>query len=173
MATPGWYPDPSGRKFYWDGKSWHDAVPAAGTKPASKPWGWIVVATVLVFGGFAALTTHAAKDTGYSAAAIQASVVDTCKDAVKKDLRDPDSAQFDDWKAWVVTASGSTPPIGMTYNPAAGDKYYSGAGMVNAKNGFGGYAGAEPYSCDAIVTKDGNIRARAHSIADLLNPSGG
>jgi predicted small lipoprotein YifL len=104
-----------------------------------------------------------------SPADIQASVVDTCQGSVKKQLKDPDSAKFDSWKAWQVTAAGSTPPAGMSFNPSAGDKYYSSVGMVNAKNGFGGYAGDEPYSCDAVVSADENIRARAHSVADLLN----
>jgi hypothetical protein len=110
---------------------------------------------------------------GSSPEEIQASVIDTCQDAVKKDLKDPDSARFrDDWKAWEITAPGSTPPPGMTFDPSAGDKYYNAGGQVNAKNGFGGYAGDEPYMCDAIATNAGNIHARARSMADLLNPSG-
>jgi hypothetical protein len=40
--------------------------------------------------------------------------------------------------------------------------------MVNAKNGFGGYAGDEPYACDAIVTTGGDVRARANSLAGVL-----
>ena len=46
--------------------------------------------------------------------------------------------------------------------------------MVNAKNGFGGYTGNQPYACDATVTTGGDVRARTNSIdlSGILNPTG-
>jgi len=85
--------------------------------------------------------------------------IDACQDSVTKMLKDPDSARFDGWTA--SPAAGS-PPAGLVYNPSAGDEYYTASGMVNAKNGFGGYNGDEPYSCDAVVTT-GTVRAQARS----------
>jgi hypothetical protein len=84
-------------------------------------------------------------------------VIDTCQDAAKRDLRDPDSARFDGWAA----SKSATPPAGAAYNPAAGDQYYVSGGTVNAKNGFGGFTGPESYACDAIVS-DSKVRARVH-----------
>lgn len=101
----------------------------------------------------------------FSDALITTTVIDTCHQAVQKALKDPDSARFgDDWKAWQVTAPGSTPPAGMEYSPFHNDQYWNAAGMVNAKNGFGGYVGDQPYSCDAVVSTGGNVRARAHTL---------
>lgn len=86
----------------------------------------------------------------YSEEEIEAAVVKTCQKAVKKDLKDPDSAKFgDDWKAWIVTHSDQPP---SDYHPENGDKLYSAGGSVNAKNGFGGYTGDEMWACDAVVT---------------------
>jgi hypothetical protein len=85
-------------------------------------------------------------------------VIDACKDAVRKMLKDPGSATFDGWTAW--PAAGS--PSGLVYNPSAGDEYYDASGMVNAKNGFGGYGGDELYSCDAVVTTS-TVRAKART----------
>jgi hypothetical protein len=91
---------------------------------------------------------------------------------VKKDLRDPDSAKFgDDWKAWLVTHHNEPPKV--TYHPENGDKLYSAAGSVNAKNGFGGYVGDQMYGCDASVTTNGEIHSRAYSLNDILNPTTG
>lgn len=88
----------------------------------------------------------------------QQDVIDTCQASVRKMLKDPASATFDGWTA--APASGT--PTGLVYDPTAGDLYYSASGMVNAKNGFGGYGGDEPYSCDAVVTAN-TVRAQAHS----------
>lgn len=107
----------------------------------------------------------------YSEHEIEASVIDTCQQAVKKDLRDPDSARFgDDWKAWIVTHHDK-PPTVSNYHPENGDTLYSAGGSVNAKNGFGGYAGDQPYGCDASVTTSGDVHAHAYSLNDILNPT--
>jgi len=69
MAQPGWYPDPSGApgKRYWNGTQWI-ARPVASGK-TSKAWVWILVATVLAFGGCATLMSMAPKHTGDGPAA--------------------------------------------------------------------------------------------------------
>jgi hypothetical protein len=101
---------------------------------------------------------------------IEASVIDTCQQSVKDDLKDPDSAKFrDDWKAWIVTHHDKPPKV-SNYHPENGDTLYSAGGSVNAKNGFGGYAGDQMYGCDAAVTKGGDIHAKAYSLNDILNP---
>jgi hypothetical protein len=189
---PGWYPDPSGgSQRYWDGNRWTATAPQPQTasKASSRTGIGTVLGVVVVGIALAAMCSHhsgssstssstassataaaspAPASPTYSEDEIVNSVIDTCQGSVKKQLRDPDSAKFDSWKAWQVTAPGSKPPAGMTYNPAAGDKYYSAGGMVNAKNGFGGYAGGEPYACDAIVTTGGDVNARANSLAGVL-----
>jgi len=88
----------------------------------------------------------------------QSDAIDICQDSVRKMLKDPGSATFDGWTA--SPASGS--PVGLVFNPSAGDEYYTATGMVNAKNGFGGYGGDEPWSCDAVVTT-GTVRAQART----------
>ena len=94
----------------------------------------------------------------------------TCEGSVKKSLKDPDSAQFSDWKAWTVASPSKT--LNLSYHPWNGDKAYSAGGMVNAKNGFGGYAGDEMWACDATVSKDGHIEGIANSMNDALKPTG-
>lgn len=171
----GWYPDPSGGgQRYWDGNRWTDLPPPPSPKTSPKKSrgssiGKFLFAVVAII-ALAALCSHynGSNSTSSTEKEIEDSVIETCQGSVKKQLRDPDSAKFDSWKAWQVTAAGSTPPAGMAYNPGAGDRYYSAGGMVNAKNGFGGYAGDEPYACDAIVTADGNVHARANSLAGVL-----
>lgn len=116
-------------------------------------------------------TTYSAPTTPtYSEHQIESYVIRTCQKAVKKVLKDPDSAKFgDDWKAWIVTHY-DTPPKVTNYHPENGDKLYSAAGGVNAKNGFGGYVGDEPYGCDASVTPGADVYAFAYPLTELLNP---
>ena len=99
---------------------------------------------------------------GYSEAEIQEGVISTCQDAILRNLRDPDSAQFSEWKAW--SAPNADPPPGLEFRPSAGDKYYAGAGLVNAANGFGGLSGKQPYACSAVVTTAGKVRAQASPV---------
>ncbi|MCV7255712.1 DUF2510 domain-containing protein [Mycobacterium hackensackense] len=186
---PGWYRDPSGvpQQRYWDGKAWAPAPPP----PARAKTSTLVAGTVVgVVGAFFVImmigllsgggdddkpsaapsssTRSAYSRPTFSVEETTSTVISTCQESAKKSLRDPDSAKFDDWKAW--PAPNSTPAPGFEFDPAAGDKYWSAAGTVNAKNGFGGYAGPEPYACEAVVTAGGHIDARAHSIADVLSP---
>ena len=37
-ASPGWYPDPSdgGKRRYWDGHAWDDAIPAPVKPPGQE-----------------------------------------------------------------------------------------------------------------------------------------
>lgn len=156
VATPGWYPNPSDATGmrYWDGFAWHDAIPARPGPPPppllKPPTNWKglgvvvgVVVAVLLVGGIAAAMIGPSED-------YRSSVIDTCQDAAKKILKDPDSARFDDWTATEVSTSGTQ-----------GDRHFSASGTVNAKNGFGGYTGGQPYTCDATVTNDGVIHASA------------
>lgn len=103
-------------------------------------------------------------DTSDNPEAIEPTVIDACQISIKNNLKDPDSAQFNSWKAWPVTQVNSTPPASLTYNPGAGDMYYSGSGNANAKNGFGGYVGFRPYVCDAVVSNHTHVVAIAHSV---------
>ncbi|CDO28477.1 hypothetical protein [Mycolicibacterium porcinum] len=131
-----------------------DASTARSTSPSNSTWD--------------SPTTSATPT--YSEEEIESAVIDTCQNAIKKNLKDPDSAKFDDeWKAWIVTNTSSPPKV--TYHPENGDKLYSAGGGVNAKNSFGGYVGSQPYGCDASVTTDGDVRAQAYSLEDLLNPT--
>jgi hypothetical protein len=94
---------------------------------------------VEIFGGSKPdMSAHAEQD-----------VINTCQDSVRGMLKDPDSARFDGWTAWRSGLSGDA-------------LRYSASGMVNAKNGFGGYSGNEPYSCDATVTS-GTVNATARA----------
>jgi hypothetical protein len=181
---PGWYPDPSGKagKLYWDGQEWHTAPPpvpvppSAQKKPGCLPGLALFVVLFAVLAGLLGTCGHSSNTsstttpTTYSEQENEQAVIEICHDAVKKDLRDPDSAKFgDDWKAWPVTHYDKPPSV--SYYPEQGDKLYSAGGSVNAKNGFGGYVGDQPYGCDAAVETNGKIRAHAYSLADILNPT--
>jgi hypothetical protein len=51
-ALPGWYPDPAGTpgKRYWDGSSWHSAIPAPAKPPGRVNWPLLITVGVgLVF----------------------------------------------------------------------------------------------------------------------------
>ena len=103
----------------------------------------------------------------YSEQEIESRVLELCKKAVKKDLKDPDSAKFgDDWKAWIVTNTDQPPKV-SNYHPENGDKLYAAAGSVNAKNGFGGYTGDQMWGCDAVVNTigSGNVRTNVYPLS--------
>jgi hypothetical protein len=128
---------------------------------------WIMLATC----GHSSNTSSTTTPTTYSEQEIEASVINTCQKSVKDNLRDPDSAKFNDgWKAWIVTQHDKPPRV-SNYHPENGDKLYGAVGGVNAKNGFGGYAGMQLYGCDASVTTSGDIHAQAYSLNDILNPT--
>lgn len=96
--------------------------------------------------------------------------ISACQGSIKKQLKDPDSAKFgDDWQAWPVTKPSADTKLPSGYNPAGGDKQYSGTGSVNAKNSFGGYVGNTPYICDGYVEPDGGGNAYARSLEDALS----
>ncbi|SIM01969.1 Uncharacterised protein [Mycobacteroides abscessus subsp. abscessus] len=91
--------------------------------------------------------------------------IDYCHQAVSKVLRDPDSAKFADGdEAFATTPSGPLPG-GLVYNAAAGDVHFDVSGMVNAKNGFGGYTGMKKYTCHAVVNKQIYVQAWADTSA--------
>jgi hypothetical protein len=181
---PGWYPDPSGKagKLYWDGQEWHTAPPPVPPSAQKKKPGCLLGLVVPLLVLFAAMwfllatcghssNTSSTTTPTYSEQEIESEVIRICQKDVKKDLKDPDSASFgDDWKAWLVTHPPSEPPK-VSYHPENGDKLYSAGGSVNAKNGFGGYVGFQPYGCDASVTTGGQVQSIAYSLQDILNPT--
>jgi hypothetical protein len=121
--------------------------------------------------GHSSNTSSTTTPTTYSEQDIEATVIDVCQKSVKSTLKDPDSAKFgDDWKAWIVTHYDKPPRV-TNYHPENGDKLYSAGGTVNAKNGFGGYVGFQPYACDASVHTNGGVHATAYSLEDILNPT--
>lgn len=69
-----------------------------------------------------------------------------CQDTITDHLKDPDSAKFSDWS--------------MHQNGLS----WTGGGLVNAKNSFGGYTGSSYYTCDATVSGTKiNVHARERS----------
>lgn len=183
MAAPGWYPDPSGARGqrYWDGEVWHDAVPVKPGPPAPKgSSGRVILAVVAgllfvvvvmsVAGGGDDERPKASGSSGtgtkpeLSAERYQREVIFACQDSVLKGLKDPDSAKFDRWAANEVKNAGAEPPAPLPFNRAAGDKYFSASGLVNARNGFGGYTGNQLYSCSATATRGGDVKAIAQPL---------
>lgn len=198
--TPGWYPDPGGTgvQRYFDGTNWGQFAPPLRPPPPPPKKGISPKAIVAVIGAIFVLiiigkacgsddknggstspssTSPSSGTWGgttsttptYSEREIESAVIDTCQKAIKRDLKDPDSAKFADWKAWIVAQHDKPPKV--TYHSENGDKLYSAAGSVNAKNGFGGYVGNQPYGCDASVTTSGNVHANAYPLEDILNPT--
>lgn len=159
----------------------YDALVSTPQPSKPEPSTFAKIATaVLLFGVPAAcihqhLSSHdsaSSSPTTFSEQDIESSVVDTCQNAVRKGLKDPDSARFDDgWKAWEVLNSSKPGPEAMPYNHAGGDRWFEAAGSVNGKNSYGAYAGAQPYYCDAVVRGD-NVSVTSHSGEDLLNQAG-
>ncbi|TDH48716.1 DUF2510 domain-containing protein [Mycobacterium eburneum] len=167
---PGWYPDPSGAgNRYWDGNTWGPMAPTPTAPPKKKRrWPLVLAVLIAIVITLAKLGNHSS-DSSPTPDEINATVIDVCQGSVKKQLKDPDSARFDGWKAWEVTHIDQPPKL--EYHPDAGDKVWSAGGQVNAKNGFGGYVGDEAYGCDAIVSTNGNVHAEAYSLdAALENP---
>lgn len=158
-SPAGWYPDPAGvGQRYFDGSRWtNHCAPLARTR-GKRAWkvGFAAVGAALIA---AAAVWSATCSPWITESNNQRDVLRTCEDTIKKKLKDPDSAQFNDWTA----SKGGVPPDWMAYNPSAGDEPYVAHGTVNAKNSFGGYVGAEPWACDALVTS-AVVRAEPHPI---------
>jgi DNA-binding XRE family transcriptional regulator len=118
---------------------------------------WIAIGIavpVLLFGGCAACMAMIAGSGHYDSNApvtlsfdqIKSRVVEACEADARSKLRDPDSARFSD-----------TGIFKETTGPQDGDRKFLLIGGVNARNGFGGYSGEEPYTCDATVTSRGQV----------------
>lgn len=95
---------------------------------------------------------------------ISRGVIQLCQKAVLQRLRDPESARFQNWSAQPLPEAG--PGFHAEYHPENGDRPWFARGLVNAKNGFGGYVGDEEYDCDASVSTDYSVRAAAWPSAD-------
>jgi hypothetical protein len=163
VSPAGWYPDPSGTggQRYFDGKRWTNQQRAKSRTKTAWTTFWVMSGTAVFALAFWAVAIRGGGSAGSSSfdqSHAASDAVDTCQAAVQKMLKDPGSATFDGWTASPATGS----PSGLLYNPSAGDEYYTASGMVNAKNGFGGYGGDEQYSCDAVVTGS-TVRAQAHA----------
>ena len=140
---------------YWDGWYWHDAMPARPGAPTTKvtpPPRRFTRREKIAAGSFLAVACAAvvaaaviAEPSPISLEDAKRSVIDLCQGSVRAQLRDPDGAKFSEWTA----------------QDLAGERY-SASGLVNAKNGFGGYVGDHRYECDATVSSKGDVKARAH-----------
>jgi Protein of unknown function (DUF2510) len=169
---PGWYPDPTGSGIrYWDGAGW--TVPttrehAPAKKLTVSRMGWVYIGVI------ACLLVIFAVVEGFSGSSVssgeaQRMAISTCQGSIRDQLRDPDSAQFSEWKAW--PSPKVNVPVGMEFHPESGDKLYYATGLANAKNGFGGYVGDQRFTCDAVVKKNGDTVAGARKSEP--SPSGG
>ncbi len=53
VTPPGWYPDPTGKKGvlrYWDGQAWTQQSVDAAAASSGRPWGWFILAMVVIAG---------------------------------------------------------------------------------------------------------------------------
>ncbi len=103
------------------------------------------------------------ESTAVSFATKERYAIATCQSAIKSGLREPDSAKFADDEVLEGVVSGSSRNAALIYAPDRGDTYFSVKGKVNAKNGFGGYTGMRPYTCEAVVGRDGTANSRART----------
>ena len=76
---------------------------------------------------------------------------------VEKELKDPDSAQYQDTHVYEMMLIGDKV------------KMYTVCGKINAKNGFGGYTGFHDFVATVGFDKDGNEVPFARNI--FLEPS--
>nr|WP_235659933.1 hypothetical protein [Mycobacteroides abscessus] len=98
---------------------------------------------------------------GVSVEVRQKYAIETCQSALMKRMRDPESAKFADEVAREGVAHGGGRDPELDYSPDRGDIYFTVTGNVNAKNAFGGYTGMRPYTCDAVVGRNGTTQSRA------------
>ena len=82
-------------------------------------------------------------------------VSEECHHAVKKELRDPDSARYGDEKYIAKVKLGPWSEQGKDPNIAT---VYGFVGSVNGRNGFGGMGEFQSYQCDVYFNKSGEIK---------------
>lgn len=99
-----------------------------------------MLAVIAAFGVITVSACSGTDDEGWRIYSAEAA----CKDSVKKQLKDPDSAEFG---TVTVTESG------------AGK--YAVTGTVNARNSFGGYTGMKPFTCSARDDGEDRVIGRA------------
>lgn len=77
---------------------------------------------------------------------------DTCRDAVKKGLKSPSTAQFSGEESTIKATTSNGYEITVR-------------GVVEAGNSFGGMVGHD-FTCSATVTKGGDVKAKVTSIQE-------
>jgi hypothetical protein len=81
-------------------------------------------------------------------------VSDRCRDEIKKDLREPDSARFGEEEYIVEKKVDLSTPTESGQKPA---KSYQLVGTVSARNGFGGMSDKSTFYCYVSFDSDGEI----------------
>lgn len=130
-GTPGWYPQPDGSRWYWDGEKYTEHVTAgefAAEEKRRRTWNraTLVVAGGLVLGAaVVALLVHKSPEDKAS---------DACHDYMEARLKAPATADFSDEWATEVSSGG-----------------FKAYGTVDSENGFGAKVRLT-FTCD--VTSD-------------------
>lgn len=92
---------------------------------------------------------------------VQVRVPNVCMDALKRELKDPDSAEFDE-DGWNFKELSKTDKVPIrSYDPEV-DVAYLANGRVNGKNSFGAYTGYQKFYCYAYFSPDTHIHGIAH-----------
>ncbi|HHX47562.1 MAG TPA: DUF2510 domain-containing protein [Brevibacterium sp.] len=110
-STPGWHRQPDGRERFWDGTEWTDqfrdptpSPPAAQEKKKSGCLG--LVALIVGASAFLAVVDSCGGDKRPSPEQKAYGVQETCKDLVRKSLKNPSTAKFSDGQQGSTFASG-------------------------------------------------------------------
>lgn len=167
VMSAGWYPDPLGLdgERYWDGANWTEkfvpaTVPRGKFGTGAKVALVVIAALVGVVCVVVLLVALAGGSGPKNTGDLSREVIDTCQDAIRNGLKDPDSAKFYGWTAQEAGTAAAVPPS-MKYDPGAGDRHWIASGDVNAKNSFGGYNGRTTRTCDVVITTDGYAHAQS------------
>jgi len=116
-AAPGWYPQPDGSRWYWDGQKYTQHVTAEEFAAEEKRRRTRNLATILVGGGLVLVVAIAALVTQKSP---EDKAIDACHDYMFDRLKAPATADFSDEWATEVSSGG-----------------FKAYGTVDSENGFG------------------------------------
>lgn len=121
----GWYPQDDGSERFWDGQNWTDAVRAPGAEgaapappgattpgtptgtPSAGSKGCLYIVGIIVLLGIAVGFTSCGGDSGDGDETNEYAVQSTCKDVVKKQLKNPSTADFDGESQGPTFAAGT------------------------------------------------------------------